>query len=137
MEDPQFKQGFKKYVDSVRRNCYMFEVSKCCGYSEIVPLFKNATCSDLHRNIVCQFGIKAEEKIRIRATATDMSGNVLVINNLYIQNDDKPIRNLILENNNIFKPVYDLPTRVVYKIRYETENTASCCCNDSSCNSNS
>jgi hypothetical protein len=128
MEDPQFKQGFKKYVDSIRSNCYMFDVNKCCGYSEIVPAFKNSTCADLYRNIECQFDIKPEHKIKVYAT--DASNNAMVI-----QNDTTPIRNIILENQIFFRPIYPLPTSVVYKLTYEYENTGMNCC--SSCNSNS
>lgn len=125
MEDPRFKQGFKKYLDNVCNNSYMFEVSKCCGYSEIVPAFKNATCEDLYRNIMCQFEIKQENKIRV--FARDASNNTMVI-----QNDKTPIRNIILENAIFFKPIYPIPTSVVYKIAYEIEEINCVCC---SCNS--
>jgi len=135
MEDPQFKQGLKKYVDSIRSNCYIFEVSKCCGYSEIVPAFKNSTCADLYRNIECQFDIKPENKIKVYATTRDASGNIILIKSLNIQNDTTPIRNIILENQIFFKPIYPVPTSVVYKLTYEYENTGLNCC--SSCNSNS
>lgn len=130
MEDPGFKEGFKKYVDNVRSNCYMFDVNKCCGYSEIVPTFKNATCADLYRNIECQFDIKPGNKIRVHATKNEASGIVM-----YIQNDNKLIRDLISENSNFFQPLYPLPTRVVYKVTYEYELKEMNCC--SSCNSNS
>ena len=135
MEDPQFKQGFKKYVDSIRSNCYMFEVSKCCGYSEIVPTFKNATCADLYRNIECQFDIKPGNKIKVYATTKDASGNTIFIKSLIIQNDNKFIRDIILENHFFFRPIYPIPTSVVYKLTYEYENAGLNCC--SSCNSNS
>jgi hypothetical protein len=129
MEDPRFKEGFKKYLDNVRNNSYIFELSKCCGYSEIVPTFKNATCADLYRNIMCQFEIKEENKIKVYATITDASNNTMVI-----QNDKTPIRNIILENASFFKPIYPLPTTVVYKLvyKFETEEINCGCC---SCNS--
>jgi hypothetical protein len=126
MEDPRFKQGFKKYLDNLHNNSYMFEVSKCCGYSEIVPSFKNATCADLYRNIMCQFDIKPE--IKISVYATHASNNKMVI-----QNDNKPIRNIILENASFLKPIYPLPTSVVYKLVYEFDTEGLNCC--SSCNS--
>jgi hypothetical protein len=125
MEDPRFKQGFKKYLDNVRNNSYIFEVSKCCGYSEIVPTFKNATCADLYRNVMCQFDINVENKIKVYATITESSKNILVI-----QNDKTPIRNIILENASFFKPIYPLPTTVVYNLvyKFETEEI-NCSCN--------
>jgi hypothetical protein len=123
MEDPSFEEGFKKYVDSVRSNCYMFEVNKCCGYSEIVPAFKNATCADLYRNIMCQFDIKPQDNVKLYTK--DSTGNMLVI-----QNNEIPIRNIIIENPNCFKPVYSLPTQVVYKLLYECQvDGQKCCCN--------
>jgi hypothetical protein len=131
MEDPQFTRGFNKYLENVHNNCYMFEVSKCCGYSEIVPIFKTATCSDLHRNVACQFGIKSYNKLKIYTI--DTNGKILEI-----QNYNKLIRDLIFENQSFFKPIYPLPTRVVYKIKYEIDDTLIfCCCNQPSCNSNS
>jgi len=129
MEDPVFKEGFKKYIDSVRSNCYMFDVNKCCGYSEIVPIFKYATCADLYRNIMHQFDIKPE--IKMSLYARDANNNTMMI-----QNDNTPIRNIIVENSNFFKPIYPLPTSVVYKLvyKFETEGSSCSCC---SCNSNS
>ena len=114
MEDPHFIRGFNTYIDNVRNNCYIFNVGKCCGYSEIVPIFKNANCSDLYRNVVCQFDIKPE--IIVKLYTKDETGNILLI-----QNDNKLLRDLILENRNFFTPIYPIPTNVVYKLIYNCE----------------
>jgi hypothetical protein len=112
----------------------MFEYGKCCGYSEIMPMFKSATCADLYRNFINQFQpqITSEEQLKIYATTTDTSGNTIVIKNLYIQNDEKKLSDIILEHKSFFKPLYPVPETVVYKIRYEN-GKKTCCCNGSYC----
>jgi hypothetical protein len=124
MENVGFMNGFNLFIDNVRSNCYMFEVGKCCGYNEIVPIFKNATCKDLYRNVMYQFQLDPSKQFRIYAISTDNK-------KVYVQNDDKSIREFIFENNKYFKPLYSVPTIVVYKLIFneKSDNSDNFCCN--------
>ena len=117
----KFNEDFNRYISSVRNNSYLFEVNKCCGYCEISPINKSATCADLYKSIISQFYLRPENQIRVYAVALDASGN-----KLFIQNNDKSIKDLIMENNNYFKPIYPLPADVVYKVIFDDGSPCQC-----------
>jgi hypothetical protein len=117
----KFNEDFNRYISSVRSNSYLFEVNKCCGYCEISPINKSATCADLYKSIISQFYLRPENQIRVYAVALDLSGN-----RLFIQNNDKSIKDLIMENNNYFKPIYPLPVDVVYKLIFDDCSQCPC-----------
>jgi hypothetical protein len=117
----KFNSDFDRYISSVRNNSYLFEVNKCCGYCELSPINKSATCADLYKNVISQFYLRPENQIRVYAVTLDVSGN-----RLFIQNNDKSIKDLIIENNNYFKPIYPLPADVVYKLIFDDGSPCSC-----------
>ena len=41
--DNKYNENFEKYVNSMNKKMYIFEVTKCCGYSEIIPVYKTET----------------------------------------------------------------------------------------------
>ena len=118
----KFNDKLEQYVRTMQNNCYLFEVFKCCGYSEIVPVYKKATCADLYKNIVYQ--LQLDSPMTIYLTAIDSSGNV-IRENFSLQNNSQSVKDFISENN--FTPMYPLPVGVVYKLMYECETTTCGC----------
>ena len=111
----QYKRKMKEYISGIPDRNFIFEITKCCGYSEIVCVNKNETLADLHKNINYQFGKKYEiyviNKTNQKITLPD-SNEIL-------------IRNFIFENRDFFIPIYPLPDDVVYKVHFHEE----CKCN--------
>jgi len=112
----QYRIKMREYISSIPDRNFIFEIKKCCGYSEILCVNKNETLADLHKNINYQFGKKYE---------------IYVINNKTNEIVTLPdsneilIRNYILENRDFFIPIYPLPDDVVYGLYFHEE----CKCN--------
>jgi hypothetical protein len=103
------KQKMKEYVSSISDRNFIFEITKCCGYSEILCVNKNETLTNLHRNIVFQFG-KAYT-IYVVNNKTNEKINIP-------DSNDVLIRNFIIENKECFIPIYPLPDEVVYRVLF-------------------
>ena len=116
-----YNELLNKYISSLYNNCLLFEVTKCCGYSELIPTFKKVSCEDLYNNIYNQF--------HINKNLTQI--NVFVYNEsktkLLIPNNNKNIKEFVLENSSFFKPIFKLPSPVVYKIIFEDNRECSTC----------
>jgi len=50
-----FDVKLKLYNEKMKKNMYIFEITKCCGYSEIIPVYKNETMFDLFSKISHHF----------------------------------------------------------------------------------
>jgi hypothetical protein len=103
------KQKMREYVSSISDRNFIFEITKCCGYSEILCVNKNETLTNLHRNIFFQFG-KAYT-IYVVNNKTNEKINIP-------DSNDVLIRNFIIENKECFMPIYPLPDEVVYRVLF-------------------
>ena len=104
-----YKSKMQDYVSRISDRNFIFEVTKCCGYSEILCVNKKETLSNFHRNINFQFGKNHEmyvinNKTNEKVTLPDSS--------------DILIQTFIIENKECFIPLYPLPNDVVYKIHF-------------------
>jgi len=93
-----------------------FEITKCCGYSQFIPAYRDGTLKDLHRAFSFHFGFK------IDGLLVKHDGCVLDI-----LSEDMLLKDFIRLNPDFFKPIYPLPAKVVYNIYF----VGSCCgCTD-------
>ena len=84
---------------------YIFEIQKCCGYSEWISVYKKDTLRQLYNNLNIQFAT-----------------NQKTIHKLYLINDEGD--KILIENNDIIvsdiikylKPIYPMPHWIVYKL---------------------
>jgi hypothetical protein len=101
-----FQENKDRYFNCLSNNHFIFELTKCCNYTEWVTILKNYTVSDLYRtikNVLCNQNIRLFVK--------DQYNNVL-----HLFESDLIIKQLIHSNSTFFTPVYPLPYQVVYKI---------------------
>jgi hypothetical protein len=119
MSDNIYQSKFDEFMLNSRNIMFTFEVTKHCGYSTFVTIYKHQTLLDLYSNIINHFGnisIKdlffitpLNERIDIpisSQTITDFVSSNVICN---------PIK---------LVPVYPIPIPVIYKIYV----------NDSHCN---
>jgi hypothetical protein len=60
--DNQYNENFEKYVNSMNKKMYIFDVTKCCGYSEMISVYKTETMFDLFSRISHHFdGIEIKD----------------------------------------------------------------------------
>jgi hypothetical protein len=95
----------KKFQRAFSERNYLFEISKCCGYSELVNCTKGDTLKKLYENVSAVFEIK------------NINLYVLVEGRrLWIPNTDIEVNKYIKELWPFLKPEYPLPAKIVYKI---------------------
>jgi len=116
----EYKEKYKHYLKRIPNRNFIFEITKCCNYSEIFCINKNETLENLHRNIFFQFQVKPELYV------LDINTNEKVV---VPHSKDITIREFILKNPQLFTPLYPLPEEVVYRLYYHEG------CHDSLCNS--
>ena len=84
---------------------YIFEIQKCCGYSEWISVYKKDTIQQLYNNLNIQFA--TNKKSIYKLYFINNEGNkILVENNNMIVSE-------IIKNLN---PIYPMPYWIVYKL---------------------
>jgi hypothetical protein len=102
----RFMKAKETYFSSIPSHHYIFEVTKCCGYFEWIIIPKNYNCTDLYRYIR-----EIYTTPNIKLYALDPFGNKLeIVESMCV------IKSLLFANGTFFKPIYDLPNQVVYKL---------------------
>jgi len=112
-----YNNKMKHFISSISNSRFIIEVSKFCGYSEFLLVYKNQSLLDLYKMVSLQFecndikGLYLTNSIAYRIPVTE---NIT-------------IRNFIIRSKDIIKPCYNMPTPVVYKIYFDDGH----CCIDS------
>lgn len=119
-----YQDKFTEYLKNIHNIMFIFEVTKLCGYSTFITVYKNQTLIDLYSNIISHFGnIQIEqlffisqegEKIHIPMSKQTVSEFIS------IHVTSNPIK---------LKPVYELPTPVIYRIILKDNSN----CNEIQC----
>jgi hypothetical protein len=52
----KFDDKFNLYIEKMKKNMYIFEITKCCGFSEFITIYKNETIFDFFSKISHHFG---------------------------------------------------------------------------------
>ena len=104
-----FDEYLHEYVLSLDNTFILFKINKCCGYSQLLPVYRRGTLADLHQSVNQHFGffvpdiyVLKEENERIE-----------------IPNDQTIlVRDFIKTHSSSFKPVFPIPAKVVYNIYF-------------------
>jgi hypothetical protein len=131
-----------EYWNNVLSSQYIFEVTKCCGYSTFITVFKNRNMYEIFRCVEDTFQIYKNNynstgynSTGYNSTGYNSTGyNSTGYNstgyeyNLYVLHRetnehmflprtlDMPIKVYIQENIPYFTPIYPIPTTVIYRI---------------------
>jgi hypothetical protein len=105
----QYKRKMREYISRIPDQNFIFEITKCCGYSEILCINKNETFASLQRNIFFQFG----KKYTLYAVNNQTNEKINIPDS-----NDILIRNFIFDNRDFFIPIYSLPDEVVYRLYF-------------------
>jgi hypothetical protein len=125
MSFEQYEQKFKEFFIEIPNDKYIIELTKSCGYSKFVMLYKNLPLDMVYYLLKLEFG----------GTFGDLV--------LYIKDGDKNVflpynasmslRQFIEKNSALMTPIYPNPLKVVYRIYYNngyeehTHNLDGCC----------
>jgi hypothetical protein len=107
-----YNEKIQYYFQSITKSKYLFEITKCCNYSEIVSVYKEqSSLRDLYQNVLSQFEHNSLLELSVIKNDTDK---------LVIPNDENILlREFINRNSSFFIPIYPLPAAVVYRIIFD------------------
>lgn len=108
-----YNNNLNRYFKSIINTKYLFEITKCCGYSEFISVYKEfSTTDDLYKTVINQFHMNALMHLWV---VNDQTGERLLIP----RDENINLRDFIINNNNYFRAIYSLPASVVYKIYFD------------------
>ena len=96
------------HLKQLSNTMFTFELTKCCNYSTLVFLYTEDKLIDLFFQVAKHFGCKTLVSLYI----LDQEGRKVMVP----LNSSTTLREYIFEQQNILKPVYDIPLPVVYRI---------------------
>lgn len=109
--DNHYQEKYDEFIHNINNIMFTFEVTKCCGYSTFVTVYKNQTLIDLYSNIIQHFG-----NINVRELYFISQENERInVPISYISVSDF-IRTNITCNPVKLVPIYQLPRPVVYRL---------------------
>ena len=114
MSVDQYNSKLNTYITSMTQRQYLFEITKCCEYSEFVPTYKTATLADLYKTVLNQFCHTGETPVELYTRQNN------IVDRLVIPNDPAILlRDFINVHQLFFVPIYPLPnTTVVYRVYF-------------------
>jgi hypothetical protein len=137
MDTNDYYKRVYEYNTEVQARMYIFEITKFCGYSTLIYMYKNETMADLYNRISYHFGCKNIKGLYIESYLYKNNSCISDVNKN--QNNQKcgcldktdkyiliPISSLTRISEFIFEntakeprnlePIYPLPLPVVYRI---------------------
>ena len=132
IESTQFYNRLNEFNVETPGRMYILEVTKLCGYSTFVYMYKDETLLDLYNRVSHHFGCKDIKGLYIDnlISGCNLGNHVnsnnccsITSNNKYIPipiSSLTTIRSFIFDNSSKeprnLKPIYSLPLPVVYRI---------------------
>jgi hypothetical protein len=104
-----FHEKKEKYMNIMYEYQYIFEIKKCCEYTEWITVYKNMTIDDLYNNLYIQF--HSQNKNKLFLYIMNENGEKKLLNR-----SDENLKDYIRNNQNYFKPIYPLPHWIVYSL---------------------
>ncbi len=108
-----FNDKFRVFQNNIKNSSYIIEVTKTCGYSDFILMYKDNSLLDLYKNISLHFECKDIKQLYILNVETNTKINIPITEKI-------TIRQYITENNNTtLKPIYPMPCNIVYRIYFD------------------
>ena len=89
---------------------YLFEITKCCGWGFILPIFKMNTLEEFHHTLHLELS---------HLTSTSIYMQNINGERLEIPRNNTTVVDFVNANNSWFLPIYPLPSHVVYKVFFD------------------
>ena len=109
--DNQYQEKLNEYTRNMFNIMFIFEVTKCCGYSTFITIYKNQSLIDLYSIIMNHFGIIEVKELYFISTEQQR-----VNIPLSRQSVSEFVSSHILCNPIRFAPIYPLPKPTIYRL---------------------
>jgi hypothetical protein len=115
-----YQDKLSEHLESIKNLMYTFEITKCCGYSTFVNIYKDESLADLYKKVAYHFGgAEVVELYFLTPSNVHIHVPVSLIPVFKFVRDNitcKPM-NLV--------PIYPLPSPIVYRLHF---NDGHHCC---------
>jgi hypothetical protein len=105
-----YEEKMNDYLSSIRNLMYTFEITKCCGYSTFVTIYKDESLADLYKKVAYHFSSEVVELYFLLPNNVHYRvplSNVPVV---------KFVRDNIICSPVLLVPIYPLPCPIVYRL---------------------
>ena len=123
--DNNYNNKYEEYLRNTNNLMFIFEVTKCCGYSTFVSVYKNLSLINLYSNVIEHFG---NNEIKELYFITEDGERINIP--ISTQRISDYIKQFVSCNPIKLVPIYDLPKPTIYRL-YLIDN--SCLCNQHKC----
>jgi hypothetical protein len=106
-----YQDKLNVYMHDIRNLMFTFEITKCCGYSTFVTVYKNQTLTELYSNIISHFG-NIEIKELYFISPEQQRFNLPISK----QTVSEFVRSNIICNPIRLVPLYELPSPTIYRL---------------------
>ena len=109
--DNQYQEKLNEYTHNMFNIMFIFEVTKCCGYSTFITIYKNQSLIDLYSIIINHFG-----NIEIKELYFISTEQQRVNIPLSRQSVSEFVSSYVLSNPIRLAPIYPLPKPTIYRL---------------------
>lgn len=111
MNDLQYDAKLKTYISHISDKKFIIQITKLCGYSELMIIFKNFTLIDLYRHVSTEMECPGMEGLFFQKENHDDDGKLFEKIPL---SSNMTIRDFINKHN--LRPIYSIDKPCVYEI---------------------
>lgn len=112
-----YQDKLDEHIRNMNNVMFTFEVTKCCGYSTFITIYKQQTLLDLYRQILNHFQVLEIKELYFYAPSGERI-KVPISN----QSVNEFIQKCIMGNSVNLEPLYPLPRPVVYRLYLDDGN---------------
>ena len=109
-----YQDKFEEYIRNMNNLKFTFEITKSCGYSSFITIYKNQTIIDLYSIIICHFG-NIQIKDLYFLTPNNEHISIPISNQIL----SEFVRSNIICNPIKLFPIYDISKPVIYKLYFD------------------
>ena len=125
--DNDYNDKLDEYMSNMNNHMFIFEITKCCGYSTFVAVYKNETLIDLYSRIMSHFDKMEIKKLYFYSPNSDEHIKVPLSKMILSQF----VKNNITCNPVKLSPIYPVPNPIVYRLYLDDGCSHTNCINNS------
>ena len=109
--DNAFQDKLDEHIRNMTTSMFTFEVTKCCGYSTFITIYKGKTLLNLYEQIMDHFQILEIKELFFYAPSGERIRIPISKQTVY-----QFVQTCITGNSIKLEPIYALPRPVVYRL---------------------
>jgi hypothetical protein len=109
--DNKYQDNLDAHIRNMTNLMFTFEVTKCCGYSTFISIYKEKTLLDLYEQVIDHFEILEIKELFFYAP----SGQRIKIP-ISKQTVNQFVKSCITGNSVTLVPLYPLPSPIIYRL---------------------